>query len=39
MGWASDYIGRKRAFYLAGIVNLLVVPACMIAIGEGHGPG
>jgi MFS family permease len=39
MGWASDYIGRKRAFYIAGVVNLLVVPACMIAIGEGHVHG
>ena len=39
MGWISDYIGRKRAFYIAAIVNLIVVPICMIAIGSGdvHG--
>lgn len=36
MGWLSDYIGRKRALYIAGIFNLIILPFTMTALGSGH---
>lgn len=37
-GWLSDIIGRKPAFYIAGITSLIVVPASMTTIGSGVVP-
>jgi MFS transporter, MHS family, proline/betaine transporter len=38
-GWASDRLGRKRAFLIIGALNLILLPTLYLGLAGAHGLG